>query len=127
MRSEPDNRVLAWIDSQSVSNLYVTTITVAEILTGIALLPDGRKQHRLIEASEYVFNSLFSGRVYVFDSKAASAYADIFMRRHTSGRPISQSDCQIAAIAKSQKATIATRNITDFEVIDIKLINPWIE
>ena len=61
----------------------------------------------------------------VFDSIAASAYAEIFAQRQAIGRPIGQSDCQIAAIARSHEAAVATRNVTDFERVGVELIDPW--
>ncbi len=117
--------VLDWFDAQSTNDLFVTTVTEAEILTGIALLPDGRRKNNLLEFADNIFTSLFIGRVLVFDSNAANVYAEIFAQRYAAGRPISQADCQIAAIARSHGAAVATRNITDFEGIDVELINPW--
>lgn len=125
MRDTPQQTVLDWLDAQSASSLFVTTITEAEILTGIALLPEGRRQQDLVDAAHRVFATLFIGRVLPFDSDAAHAYAKIFARRHASGRPISQADCQISAIALSREAAIATRNIADFAGIEVELINPW--
>ena len=116
---------LTWFDAQPTSSLFVTTVTEAEILTGIALLPDGRRRSGLVDLRCRVFTVLFTGRILVFDSDAANIYAKIFAQQHTSGRPISQADCQIAAIARSREASIATRNVTDFEGVEVELINPW--
>ena len=125
MRDNPDQAVVGWFDAQHTNSLSITAVTQAEVLTGIELLPDGRRKNNLFQLADYFFKSIFIGRVLVFDSKAASAYAEIFAQRQAAGRPISQADCQIAAIARSQKASIATRNITDFEGIEIELIDPW--
>ena len=126
MQGSPQQTVLAWFGAQSPSSLFVTTVTEAEILTGIALLPYGRRQRGLSEAAARVFTTLFAGRILVFDSDAANIYAEIFARRQAAGRPISQADCQIAAIARSREASLATRNVTDFEGIEVELINPWL-
>ncbi|MDE0481255.1 MAG: type II toxin-antitoxin system VapC family toxin [Candidatus Poribacteria bacterium] len=125
MRDSPQQTVLAWFGAQPASSLFVTTVTEAEILTGIALLPYGRRRHGLSEAAGRVFATLFAERILVFDSDAANIYAEIYAQRQTIGRPISQSDCQIAAIARSREAAIATRNVTDFEDVEVELINPW--
>ena len=125
MRDSPQQTVRAWFSAQSASSLFVTTVTEAEILTGIALLPYGRRRSGLSAAAAHVFTTLFAGRILVFDSDAANIYAEIFAQRHTAGRPISQADCQIAAIAHSREAAIATRNITDFEGVGVELIDPW--
>ena len=126
MRDNPDQMVVDWFDAQHTNSLSITTITQAEILTGIELLPSGRRKNNLFQLADYFFSSIFIGRVLVFDSIAASAYAEIFAQRQALGRPVSQSDCQIAAIARSHRAAVATRNVTDFEQMEIELINPWL-
>jgi predicted nucleic acid-binding protein len=126
MRDSPQQTVLTWFGAQPASSLFVTTVTEAEILTGIALLPDGRRRSGLAESADRVFTALFAGRILVFDSDAANIYAEIFAQRHAAGRPISQADCQIAAIARSREAAISTRNVTDFEGVGVELIDPWL-
>ena len=125
MRDNPAVMVVDWFDAQHINSLSITTITQAEILTGIELLPDGRRKYNLFELADHYFTSIFVGRVFVFDSNAASVYAEIFAQQQAQGRPISLFDCQIAAIARSREASIATRNITDFEGVGVELINPW--
>ena len=95
-------------------------------MTGIELLPDGRRKNNLFQLAHYFFTSVFIGRVLVFDSNAASAYAEISAQRQALGRPISQSDCQIAAIARSHRTAVATRNVRDFEGVGVELIDPWL-
>ena len=125
MRDNPSPAVLTWLDSQLASSLFVTAIAETEILTGIAILPVGKCRTGLTEAARRTFRVLFAGRILSFDSKAANVYATIFAERRAAGRPISQADCQIAAIARSQGAAIATRNVVDFEGTGVKVINPW--
>ena len=125
MRDSPNHKVVDWFDAQHTNSLSITTITQAEILTGIELLPDGRRKNNLSQLADYFFTIIFIGRVLVFDSNAASTYAEIFAQRQTLGRPISQSDCQIAAIARFHGAAVATRNVTDFEGVGVELIDPW--
>jgi hypothetical protein len=92
---------------------------------GVSILPTGKRRNALSKAIEGILNEDFRDRILPFDRAAASAYAVIADKRRKSGRPISQFDCQIAAIAHSQKAAVATRNITDFDGCGIELINPW--
>ena len=125
MRESPQQAVVDWFDAQHTNSLSITAITQAEILTGIELLPDGRRKNNLLEFADNIFTSLFIGRVLGFDSNAASVYAKIFAQRQVVGRPISQADCQIAAVARSRGASLATRNVTDFEGIEVELIDPW--
>ena len=127
MRSEPDTRVLAWLDSHPPPNLFTTAVTEAEIRAGIAVLPDGRRKTGLLAAAEQAFRSLFFGRVLPFDSRAALAYAVIAAGRRAAGRPISQPDCQIAAITRSHNAAVATRDAQGFALCGIQVIDPWVE
>lgn len=125
MREEPQAEVVAWLDNQVISTLFVTTITEAEIRTGIEYLARGMRQRSLTAAADRAFRELFAERILPFDSEAARAYATIAASRRSAGRPISQFDCQIAAIARSCGAQIATRNMGDFEGCGIDVINPW--
>jgi hypothetical protein len=125
MRSAPAVSVTNWVAAQSAANLFVTTITQAEILHGALLLPRGRRRDAIEAAAEAMFEEDFAGRLLPFNSLAAHAYAEIAVARRQSGRPISQFDAQIAAIAKSAGADVATRNVPDFEGCGIKVINPW--
>ncbi|MBI2754210.1 MAG: type II toxin-antitoxin system VapC family toxin [Betaproteobacteria bacterium] len=125
MKAAPDERVRAWVAAQPATSLYTTSITQAEILHGIALLPSGRRRRALETAAEAMFRDDFGGRVLPFGSDAAQPYARIAADRRRAGRPISQFDAQIAAIARSAGAAIATRNTDDYEGCGVKLIDPW--
>ena len=125
MKARPDPNVLAWIDSQLTSSLFVTTITEAEVRTGIAYLPEGRRQRGLTAAADRAFNVLFADRILPFDSSAARAYATIASGRRAAGDPISQADCQIAAIVRSVGAAVATRDSSGFRGCGIEVISPW--
>ncbi|KAA8384976.1 MULTISPECIES: type II toxin-antitoxin system VapC family toxin [Acetobacteraceae] len=127
MRSGPDGAVLAWMSRQSMMTLFITAITQAEILYGLALLPEGRRRDLLIAAARAMFEEDFSGRILPFDGEAARVYAEIASRRRQAGEPISQFDAQIAAITQSRGASLATRNTRDFLNCGITLINPWDE
>ena len=125
MRAEPSADVLSWMDEQTPRELFLTAVTEAEVRTCIALLPEGRRRRGLAEACERAFGSLFAGRVLPFDSDAARTYAEIAAARRVLGRPVSQADCQIAAIARSRGMAVATRNVRDFEDMGIDIFNPW--
>lgn len=125
MRAAPDEKVRGWVASQPATSLYTTSITQAEILHGIALLPSGKRRDALAAAADAMFRDDFAGRILPFGSDAARPYARIAADRRRSGRPISQFDAQIAAIAQSAGAAIATRNTSDYEGCGVKLANPW--
>ncbi len=125
MRDAPTLEVLSWMDAVPTRRLFVTSITGAEILTGIAILPEGARRRGLAEAVVRTLDGLFAGRVLSFDSGAARAYAEIVAACRAAGRPVSQLDCQIAAIAHSQRMIVATRNVRDFMNTGIDVIDPW--
>lgn len=125
MRSAPEAMVTNWVATQSAANLFITTITQAEILHGVLLLPRGRRRDAIEAAADAMFEEDFAGRILTFSSHAAHAYAEIAIARRQSGRPISHFDAQIAAIAKSMGAGVATRNVADFAGCGIKVIDPW--
>ena len=125
MRDDPHADVLVWLDDQPTRELFVTAVTEAEVRTGIAFLPKGRRRRGIAEAADRAFGGLFAGRVLPFDSEAARAYAEIAATCRAVGRPISQADGQIAAIARSRGMAVATRNVRDFADMGIDLIDPW--
>ena len=124
MKAAPAERVLGWIAAQPASALYTTSITQAEILHGLALLPTGKRRNALESAAEAMLREDFAGRILPFGSDAALAYARIAADRRRAGRPISHFDAQIAAIARSAGAAIATRNVTDYDRCGVKIFNP---
>ena len=125
MRAAPSKDVLAWMDERPPRQLFVTAIREAEVRTGIANLPVGARRQGLADAAERMFEGLFAGRILPFDSSAARAYAQIASASRVAGRPVSQSDCQIAAIARSLGMAVATRNVRDFSETGVEVIDPW--
>jgi predicted nucleic acid-binding protein len=117
--------VRQWVAAQPIRNLFTTTITQAEILYGIALLPSGKRQAELSQAAQLMFSEDFAGRLLPFDEIAAIAFARIAADRRRMGKPISQADAQIASICYSRQATLNTRNVADFEGCGIAIVNPW--
>lgn len=125
MKPRPEPRVVGWVGGHPTGSLFTTTLTRAEILYGIALLDAGRRRDRLGEAARAIFAVDFRGRVLPFDEDASELYAEIASDRRKAGRPISAFDAQIAAIARSRGALLATRNAGDFEGCGVELEDPW--
>ena len=125
LRPAPNKQVEAWLSAQDGENVYFTTVGEAELRYGLALLPAGKRRNALSKAVEEILNEDFQDRILAFDRAAARAYAVIAAARRAAGRPISQFDCQIAAITRANEAVLATRNTADFEGCGIRLIDPW--
>ena len=125
MRSQPAPAVFAWLAVQPRAELYTTSVNKAEILYGIAALPDGRRRAALAVAAEAMFTDDFAGRVLPFDEEAAVHYAEIVAARRREGRPIEAFDAQIAATARVAGAELATRDVGDFAGCGLTLVSPW--
>ena len=125
MKAEPAERVARWIAAQPSTTLFISSITQAEILHGIMLLRAGKRRTALEAGAKAMFDEDFHGRILAFGSDAASHYARIAVDRRRIGRPISHFDAQIAAIALSTGATLATHNTKDFDGCGVKVIDPW--
>ena len=125
MRKEPAAAVVAWVDRRPAGDVHLTAVTLAELLYGVARLPDGRRKASLGEALEAMVTEDFEHRVLAFDEPAAEHFADIVVRRERSGQPISAADGQIAAICRSYDARLATRNVEDFTGTGIEVVDPW--
>lgn len=125
MRPMSSPAVLNWISKQPALHLYTSSITVAEILYGIEVLPHGQRRRELLEGAERMLTKVFAGRILAFDEAAARSFSQIAAHRRRNGRPIAEMDAQIAAIASVHDALLATRNTSDFEQCGVRLINPW--
>jgi toxin FitB len=125
MRPVPAPVVLRWISDQISEELHLTAITVAEVFYGIELLPPGKRQETLRAGAEQLFRVIFTDRILTFDARAAREFSLIASSRRKQGRPMSEFDAQIAAIARAKNAVIATRDTGDFEGCGVRLVNPW--
>ena len=125
MRPTPEPAVIDWVDGHADNDLFVTAINIAELLYGIARLPDGRRKSVLAANVERMVDDDLDHRVLPFDETAAAHYADIVVARDRAGHPISVADAQIAAICRSYDATLATRNVNDFASAGVTIVDPW--
>ncbi|WP_027943188.1 type II toxin-antitoxin system VapC family toxin [Amycolatopsis taiwanensis] len=126
MRREVDRNVLAWVDRYPAEHVFLTAITAAELLYGIARLPEGDRKNVLASRARGLLEEDFAGRVLAFTPDAAVVYAEIVVSRERQGRPISVADAQIAAICRLHGADVATRNVKDFADTGIAVLDPWV-
>jgi predicted nucleic acid-binding protein len=124
-RPRPAPEVIDWVDAQNAADLLITAMTAAEIRAGVALLPAGRRRRQIAERMESLITETFAGYVLAFDVASSERYANVVATRTRAGRPISSFDAQIAAVCAQHDASLATRNVNDFDGLGLKLINPW--
>jgi predicted nucleic acid-binding protein len=125
MRARPHPGVFVWVAAQPRALLCTTYINQAEILYGIAALPDGRRRTALGKVAREIFEEEFSGRVLSFGAAAAACYGDIVTARRRAGNPVEGFDGLIAAIALAAGASVATRDTGGFAGCGVTLIDPW--
>ncbi len=120
----PSPNVVHWVAGQAAPNLYLSTISAAELRYGVEILSTGERRNRLLAEVAGMLEEDFAGRILPFDSAAAQAYAVIAAARHAAGHPINHADCQVVAIARCRGASVATRDVDGFEGSGIDVINP---
>ena len=125
MKSDADRAVQAWLDAQIAETLYLTSISLSELLLGVELLPDGKRKKGIAAALAELLVTLFGPRILPFDQQAATEYATRISRARASGRTISMADGQIAAIAAARGYSVATRDAAPFIAAGVSVVNPW--
>lgn len=124
MKPEPALAVRDWMDAQNAETLYITSVTVAELLFGVGVLPDGRRKQKLAATLDGMLH-LFEGRILPFDTDAARRYSDLAVAARNAGKGFPTPDGYIAAIAVAHGFTVASRDASAFEAAGIDVIDPW--
>jgi toxin FitB len=123
VRPEPDRRVMAWEAAQA-PHLWLATVVIGELLSGVQLLPDGKRKQGFLAGYESLI-AVHVDRIAAFDLDAARHYGMVLAYQDGCGRNPGTADTQIAAIALARGMQLATRNIRHFEGLGLGLINPW--
>ncbi len=124
MKPEPAPAVRKWLDEQAAETLYLSTVTIAELMFGIGALPNGKRKDKLTAALDGVLD-LFADRILSFDASAARRYAELAVRARAAGKGFPTPDGYIAAIAASRGFAVATRDTSAFTAAGLTVINPW--
>lgn len=125
LRPSPDDRVVRWLDAQNPRTLFLTAVSLAELLVGAAYLPSGRRRSYLEESLASALAQLFDDRILPFDAAAATAFAPMMAQARAAGVQIGFADGQIAAIALGKGFAVATRDAVPFKAAGVRLIDPW--
>jgi hypothetical protein len=124
-RAQPDAKVSSWLAAVPIEDLFISSVTKAELLYGLALLPDGKRKRDLANVIQDFLEERIENSIVSFDGQAAVAYARIAADRRRAGHVIRELDAQIAAIALACGFAVATRNVSDFEGCGVEIVNPW--
>lgn len=122
-RAQPDLVVQAWA-RQTAERLWLSTVVIGELLSGVEMMPAGRKRSRLEEGYAELIGT-YSDRIIGFDLAAARHYAAVLAKQEKAGRDPGTADTQIAATALARGMRLATRNVKHFAGLGLELIDPW--
>lgn len=125
MKPAPDAAVRAWLNEQAAETLYLSSVTLAELLFGIGSLPAGKRKDMLGQTLDGLLG-LFRDRVLPFDIDAARRYAELAVTARLVGRGFPTPDGYIAAIAVSRGFIVASRDTAPYEAAGVTVINPWV-
>lgn len=125
VRPKPDERVLAWLETQTPDELFLAAQTIGELVRGARKVKDKARRERFEQWIERELTDQFEGRVLPFDGPAAVLWGRLMGDGDRTGRPPAATDAQIAAVALHHDLTLVTRNVRDFRRLDVRLLNPW--
>jgi|SRR5579871_3612121 len=125
VRLQPDQRVLDWMNAADENLLYVSVLTFGEIRKGVAGLPQGKRRTQLETWLELDLQARFSGRILAVDTAVANRWGLLAAGAKRKGRPLSAIDGLLAATALHHDLTIVSRNVNDFAVTQVPIVNPW--
>ena len=125
LRPGPHPHVVGWLDRQQIGNLYLAAPSLAQLLLGVAMLPEGRRKLNLLADLTDLLDAYLGERIVAFDAAAALAFADVVARARAHGRSVCLVDGQIAAIARAGTFTVASRNTAPFRTAGVPVIDPW--
>ena len=124
MKPEPDLTVRDWLDAQVSQTLYISSITIAETMFGIGVLPEGKRKDRLGQVFEGLL-SMFADRILPFDAQAARHYSNLAIKARAAGKGFPTPDGYIAAIASANGYIVASQDASAFLAAGIGFVNPW--
>lgn len=124
-KPKPNPAVMSWLDAQEPETLYITAISMAEMLAGLHKMPEGRRRADLQQLVENKIQSVFENRILAFNMQAVKVFGRVNADACAVGNPIAFADCAIASIASAHGFILATRNVRDFKGTGVEIFNPW--
>ena len=122
---QPNPKVVEYVDSLDLEDVYLSVITIGEIVKGIEKLSKSRRKTDLQSWLKDDLLIRFEGNVVSLDTDVLIEWGAMSARLESAGKTMPAIDSLIAATALAKKMTLVTRNVSDFEGTDVEIVNPW--
>ena len=123
-RRQPNESVLAWLDTLADDQIAFSILTIGELSKGILRLPKGRRRDELQEWLQDL-RDIYTANILPVSFREVEAWAAICAEASRSGKTVSAIDGLLAGTARAHRLTVATRNVTDFLPSGVPLFDPW--
>jgi predicted nucleic acid-binding protein len=124
-RPKPDARVVTFVSGQPLDLLYVSVVTFAEIRFGIELVKDISRRMELNDWLEHKLRPMFEDRVLEIDEDVMLKWRLLVEEGRKAGHTFSQPDLIIGATALHHGLTIVSRDVSEYEMSNVPVLNPW--
>jgi predicted nucleic acid-binding protein len=125
-RPIPEPRVEAWLEAADDERLYLSVVSLGELVKGVSLLTPGRKRNELERWMETTLHPWFGTRILAFDEAIARRWGILSAQSERKGKKLKVADAMIAATALVFDLTVVTRNVKDFAGQGVTVFNPWV-
>ena len=125
VKPKPDKNVLSWLNSMDAERIYLSVVTLGEVQQGISNLPRSNRRAELEEWLNEQLTAQFAGRILALDAATFITWGQLIASLKQQGRTMSVMDSLIAATAVHHRMTLVTRNVSDFQHVELSVFNPW--
>lgn len=122
---QPNPKVVEFLDALDADDVYLSVITIGEIIKGIEKLPDSRRKSELRDWLQDDLLARFQGKILPLDTDVIVEWGMLTAHTEIAGKAMPAIDSLIAATATANKMALVTRNVSDFEAAGIEIVNPW--
>lgn len=121
----PNPQVVGFVDGLDSDDVYLSVITIGEIVKGVEKLPKSKRKHELHSWLKEDLLVRFDGRIIPLDTEVLMQWGALVGQLESTGVTLPAIDSLIAATTLTHKLTLVTRNVNDFSGAGIEIVNPW--
>lgn len=122
LKASPNKKVIEWLLDKPSDAMYISVLTLGEIRKGIEMASNVKRKEKLLSWLEHDLTEWFGNNIINIDADVADRWGFILAN---SNRPIPAIDSLIAASALAFNLKVVTRNVSDFDIAGLEVINPW--